>query len=71
MSGWDDGHEDRSVSGECIQASILLGTGGNYVISQMGNFTLRDGEIKPVKGRPVLVVSDLDDTMVRMVLHQG
>ncbi len=39
--------------------------GGNYVVRERGSFTLRDGKVTPVTGRPVLVVSDLDDTMVR------
>ena len=40
--------------------------GGNYVVRERGNFTLRDGKVTAVTGRPVLVVSDLDDTMVRL-----
>ena len=43
----------------------LLRAGGNYVVRGRGNFTLRDGKVTPVTGRSVLVVSDLDDTMVR------
>lgn len=38
--------------------------GGNYVISERGRFTLRDGAIAAVEGEPMLVVSDLDDTMI-------
>lgn len=38
--------------------------GGNYVIDNRGCFTLRDGQIAAVEGKPVLVVSDLDDTMI-------
>lgn len=39
-------------------------SGGNYVINERGRFMLRDGEIAAVEGEPVLVVSDLDDTMI-------
>jgi Sucrose-6F-phosphate phosphohydrolase len=38
--------------------------GSNYVINQRGRFVLRDGDIAAVDGEPVLVVSDLDDTMI-------
>lgn len=38
--------------------------GGNYVINKRGSFTLRNGEMQAVTGRGVLLVSDLDDTMI-------
>jgi len=46
------------------QQAYCGGAGGNYVINERGRFTLRDGEIAAVPGPPVLVVSDLDDTMI-------
>lgn len=39
-------------------------SGGNYAINSGGRFMMKDGEIEAVSGRSVLVVSDLDDTMV-------
>lgn len=38
--------------------------GGNYVISRPGTYSLRNGEIHVVNGPPVMIVSDLDGTMV-------
>lgn len=39
--------------------------GGNYVIAAPGRWRLRDGQLAAVAGPPaVLVVSDLDDTMI-------
>ena len=51
-------------------ASLLWDfAGGNYVITkgwQGGSsaFSLKDGKVAAVPGDPVLVVSDLDDTMI-------
>ncbi|EFJ45705.1 hypothetical protein VOLCADRAFT_93844 [Volvox carteri f. nagariensis] len=38
--------------------------GGNYCIDVPGVYSLRGGNLRKVGGRPVLVVSDLDGTMV-------
>ena len=38
--------------------------GGNYAINSSGRYMMRDGEIAAVTAPPVLVVSDLDDTMI-------
>ena len=40
--------------------------GGNYCIQQAGCFRLQNGHVATVEQRPCLVVSDLDDTMVRL-----
>ncbi|MEW5316387.1 MAG: hypothetical protein WDW38_007764 [Sanguina aurantia] len=39
-------------------------TGSNYLITSPGTYTLRGGALSPVSGQPVMVVSDLDGTMV-------
>ncbi|KAL3162887.1 hypothetical protein ABBQ32_009336 [Trebouxia sp. C0010 RCD-2024] len=39
-------------------------TGGNYEISEAGVFALRDGSLHKSSGEAVLLVSDLDDTMI-------
>lgn len=39
-------------------------TGGNYEIRKPGRFIVRHGDIEDVIGKPVMVVSDLDGTMV-------
>ncbi|GLC47268.1 hypothetical protein PLESTF_000927300 [Pleodorina starrii] len=39
-------------------------TGGNYRVDSPGVYSLRGGSLKKVGGRPVMVVSDLDGTMV-------
>ena len=38
--------------------------GVNYTIHHPGCWQLRDGQLKPAVAPPVLVVSDLDDTMI-------
>lgn len=38
--------------------------GGNLVVNEPGRYAVRCGTISPVVGEPVLVVSDLDGTMV-------
>lgn len=38
--------------------------GGNYLIPSAGTWVLEGGAISPVAGRPVMLVSDLDGTMV-------
>ena len=55
------------MSSRTIFSHAGVHAGGNYVVRERGNFTLRDGKVTPVEGRAVLVVSDLDDTMVRAV----
>ncbi|MEW5307867.1 MAG: hypothetical protein WDW36_010240 [Sanguina aurantia] len=39
-------------------------TGSNYRITSPGTYTLSGGALSPVSGRPVMLVSDLDGTMV-------
>lgn len=39
-------------------------SGENYVIDSHGNFAVKSGVIREVKGKPVMVVSDLDGTMI-------
>ncbi len=50
----------------CDQAppSLLSHQGGNYTIKGPGRFRVEDGALSPINGRPVMVVSDLDGTMV-------
>jgi len=38
--------------------------GGNYVITEPGVYSLRGGSLQSAAGRPVMVVSDLDGTMI-------
>lgn len=40
------------------------GDGTNYVVRGAGAFLLEDGEVSHVVGRRVLLISDLDDTMI-------
>ena len=45
-------------------APLPLPAGANYEIHAAGRYTLRDGVVRPVAAAPVLLVSDLDDTLV-------
>ena len=38
--------------------------GGNYTTPGPGRYTVRDGELRSITGHAVMVVSDLDGTMV-------
>lgn len=40
------------------------GDGSNYLIQGAGAYILKDGEVSRVSGRRVLLISDLDDTMI-------
>ena len=44
--------------------STCASAGGNYEITGTGTYTLRSGELRPVVGPAVCLVSDLDGTMV-------
>lgn len=52
----------RSHAVHAVHAFVHAG--GNYEISSPGIYTLRSGEVAPVTGQPVCLVSDLDGTMV-------
>jgi hypothetical protein len=43
---------------------ISFCAGGNYVVPGPGRWAISNGSVKPVNGRAVMVVSDLDGTMV-------
>ena len=42
----------------------LCSAGGNYTISEAGVFALSRGKLQQPTGEAVLLVSDLDDTMI-------
>lgn len=42
----------------------LRWTGGNYSVDKPGTFAVQQGNIKRVTGKPMMIVSDLDGTMI-------
>lgn len=64
--------QSHNTSGEPVLEFVLTdgrnwdkrGDGSNYVIRGAGAFMLKDGEVARVLGRRVLLISDLDDTMI-------
>lgn len=57
-------NKHRSVQHLTCVRRLLADSGGNYVIRGAGAFLLKDGEVARVVGRRVLLISDLDDTMI-------
>lgn len=55
------GHQLCAIANQPLHAAL---TGANYVISTAGTYALRNGAVRAVTGPPVLLVSDLDGTMV-------
>ena len=79
QDGWDKPLSGRNAhsGGEILRPSIssrfpgalnlsplILIPGRNYVVSGPGRYEIRGGVVRSVSGPPVMVVSDLDGTMV-------